>query len=151
RPRGYPTPVHGCQLRRRRSGCRKPFALLGSGFLFFGGRWYRVGRETQLHPRAAPARILLRRIVELDAAAMLFENLADERAPETRLLLAGGHVRLEQAAAILLRQADAVVDDVDDDVVTVAPGPYVDSSAKRRIGRHRADRLARVLDDVGEP
>ena len=72
--------------------------------------------EAQPHPGAARARNLLRGVAQLDAPAVLLENAADDGEAEPGALLARGHVGLEQARAVFLRQADAVVDHVDDDL-----------------------------------
>ena len=79
-----------------------------------GGR-KRLRDEAQLHPGAARARNLLGRVAQLEAAAMFFENAADDGEAEAGALLARRHIGLEQARAVFLRQADAVVDHVDDD------------------------------------
>ena len=84
------------------------------------GRLDRLGRKAQLHPRAACAGNLFRGVAQLDMAAMLFEDAADDGEPEPGALFTRGHVRLEQARAVLLGQSDAVVDDIDDDVLAVA-------------------------------
>ena len=83
----------------------------------------RFGDEAQAHPGAAFAGRFLRRVEQLDAAAMLLENAADDGETEAGALLARRHIGLEQAVAVFLRQADAVVDHVDDDVVAVASQP----------------------------
>ena len=121
------------------------------GFLVIGGWLDRVGRRKRSRIQAPrwPG-ILLRRIAELDAAAVLLEDLADDREAEAGALLAGGDIGLEQPAAVFLRQADAVVDDVDDDVVAVARRRTRRCGRAPRVGRHGGDRLGGVLDDVGE-
>src|SRR6185295_12019351 len=77
-------------------------------------------RKPQPHPCAAAAFGDLRRIGQLDAAAMLLENAADDGETKPGPLLARGDVRLEQPVAVLLRQTGAVVDHVDDDVAVLA-------------------------------
>src|SRR6202162_4214379 len=110
----------------------------------------RFGGEHQPHPGAALARKSFRGIVKLDPSAMLFENLADNGEPEAGALLAGGDIGLKQPAAIFLWQADAVVDHVDDNVVAVALRRHHDPAAPDLAGRHRGDRLAGVLYDIGQ-
>src|SRR5262249_56198011 len=83
-------------------------------------------------------------------AAMFFEDAADDREPEPRALFTRGHVRLEQARAVLFGKSYAVVDDIDDDVFAVALGADDDAAAAEFGGGHRPDRFGRVLDDVGE-
>ena len=75
----------------------------------------RLRDEAQLHPGAAGARDFVRRIAQFDAPAMLFQNAADDGEAEAGALLARRHIGLEQPRAVFLRQADAVVDHVDDD------------------------------------
>ena len=75
---------------------------------------------------------LLGRVAQFDAPAVLLENAADDGEAKPGALFARGHIGLEQPGAVLLRQADAVVDHVDDDVVAVA------LRADRRCGRGRA-------------
>ena len=108
------------------------------------------GGEAQPHPGAALAGLLLRRIAQLDPAAVLFEDAADDGEAEAGALLAGRHVGLEQPVAVFLRQADAVVDHVDDDIVAVARRDHPDAAAAALGGGHGGDRLGGVLDDVGE-
>jgi hypothetical protein len=67
-------------------------------------------------------------ILEFDAAAMVFQNAADDREPKAGALLARRHIGLEQPAAAHLRQADAVVDHVDHDVVALARGDDLDAA-----------------------
>ena len=81
---------------------------------------------------------------------MLLEDAADDGEAEAGALLARRDIGLEQPAAVLLRQSDAVVDHVDDDVVALAGGRDPDVTAAELGRRHRGDRLGRVLDDVGE-
>ena len=81
---------------------------------------------------------------------MLFENAADDGEPEPGALFARRHVGLEQPGAVLLGQADAVVDHVDDDVLAFALRADGNAAAAEFGRRHRADRFGGVLDDVGE-
>src|SRR5712691_10392757 len=106
--------------------------------------------EAQPCPRAAAGEHARRQIVEIDAAAVVLEDAADDGEPEPGPLLAGGDVGLEQPIAILLGQADAVVEHVDEDVAALAPDRNLDAAAIELAGRHRGDRLGGVLDDVGE-
>ena len=69
--------------------------------------------------RAAPGRMSAASS-QLDAAAMVFQNPADDGEPEAGALFACRDIGFEQARPVFLRQADAVVDDVDHDVVAVA-------------------------------
>src|SRR5262245_18297439 len=95
--------------------CPRSIGMLSAGDL--------GGGEAQAHPRAAAALRHLRRVEQLELAAVLLENLSDDGEPEAGPLLAGGDVGLEQPVAILLGQAGSVVDHVDDDVAAVAPRP----------------------------
>src|SRR5690606_31385811 len=61
----------------------------------------------------APAVEILRRIVEFEAAAVVFDNLAHDREAKARALLASRHVRFEQPLTVFSWQSLAVVDDVD--------------------------------------
>ena len=87
--------------------------------------------------------------MQLDAAAVLFQNFPDDRETEAGALLARRHIGLEQARAVFHRQTDAVVDDVDQDVAVHSRCRYLDA-ALLRPRRQRRDRLGAVLDDVGE-
>src|SRR5262249_49165946 len=85
-----------------------------------------------------------------DAATVFLENLADDREPQSGAFLARRHIGFHQAIAIFLRQPNAVIDDVDDDRLTLACRRYLDAPApefRRRNGGHR---LGVVLDDVGQ-
>ena len=87
-------------------------ALCGSAG--FGGGRDRLRRKAQLHPGAARARNHLRGVPQLETPAVLFENASDDGEPEPGALVARRHVGFEQPRAVLLRQADAIVDHVDD-------------------------------------
>ena len=73
---------------------------------------------------------------------MLLENAADDGEAEAGALLARRHIGLEQARAVFLRQADAVVDHVDDDVLAVALRAHDDAAASefRRPAPRRSPR-----------
>src|SRR4051794_19880267 len=58
--------------------------------------------EPEAHQCAATTRRHRRRVEELDAAAMFFHDLADDREAEAGALLARGDIRLEQPLPILL-------------------------------------------------
>src|SRR5262249_41028461 len=120
------------------------FADFG-GSLFVGGTF---GAEAQ--PGPSPSAVPVGSIIELDASAVLLDDAADDREPEAGPLLARRHIGLEQAVAVLLRQTGAVVDDVDNDVGPLACRRYLDPATAELFRRHRRDRLARVLDDVGQ-
>ena len=59
----------------------------------FGG--YNLGGKTQSHPRAALAGYQVGGITELDLAAVLFENSADDREPEPSAFFAGRDIGLQ--------------------------------------------------------
>ena len=79
-----------------------------------------LGREAQPHPCAAPAGGDLGRIEQLHAAAVLLQNAPDNGETKAGALLARRDIGLEQPVAIFLRQAGAVVDHVDHDLVALA-------------------------------
>ena len=88
--------------------------------------------------------------MELDPAAVIFQHAADDREAETGALLTRRDVGFEQSRAAHLRQADAVVDDVDQDVIALARGDDLDTPLPQLLRRNRVDRLGGVLDDVGQ-
>src|SRR6185503_9746938 len=98
------------------------------------------GREADAHQRAALARDLLGGVAQLDLSAMLLDDAADDRQAEPGALFARGDVGLQQPAAFFLRQADAVVDHVDDDVVALARRKDADPPLTQVGRRHRGDR-----------
>ena len=67
------------------------------------------------HMRARARRARAGCVEQLDAAAMLLHDLADDREAEAGAPLARRHVGLEQPLAVLAREALAVVGDVDHD------------------------------------
>src|SRR5579863_2745111 len=83
-----------------------------------GGRGLRG--EAELHPGAARARDLFRSVAQFEAPAVLFENSPDNGETQAGALLSRGDIRLKQPRAVLFRQTDAIVDDVDNDVVAFA-------------------------------
>ena len=88
----------------------------------------RSRREPQPHPGAALPGTLVGGIAQLDAAAVLLQDPADDGETEAGALLARRDVGLEQPVAVLLRQPDAVVDHVDDDVAALARGDDADAA-----------------------
>src|ERR1700680_924316 len=88
--------------------------------------------------------------MQFDASPMLFQDSAYDRETKPRALLACRDIRLQQSVAVLLRQPNAVVDHVDDDVVSLAPGDDTDATlAAVRMGAC-SDGLRRIFDDVRE-
>ena len=88
--------------------------------------------KRKLHPCPARARNLLRGVAQFDAPAMLLKDAADDGKAQSGTLLARRHIGLEQPRAVLLRQSDAVVDHVDDDVLAFALRAHRDTPAVRR-------------------
>src|SRR3569623_2020838 len=80
---------------------------------------------------------------------MILEYAPDDGEAEASAFFAGGDVRLKQPCATFLRQAYAVIDHVDDDVVIFLSGGDIDPALAEFFRRHRADRLGGVLDDIG--
>src|SRR3569833_425653 len=81
---------------------------------------------------------------------MLLEDTPDNGKPKAGALLARRDIRLAQPRAAFLRQADAIVDDTDDDVLALARNADRAGAAAELFWRHRGDRLGRILDQVGE-
>ncbi len=95
-------------------------------------------------------------ILERERAAVLLGDLLHHGEAEAGALVPlGGDVRLEQARAVLLRQADAVVDHLDGDAIGLRRDDGLDAALpvrialQRRLAR-RLDRLAGVLHEVGD-
>src|SRR3974390_1108801 len=107
------------------------------------------GREPHPHPRPPLPRDFLAGVAQLDPAPMILNDAADDGEAESRALLARRNVRLEQPAAILLRQTNAVIDDVDQNVVVFARGKDADRALAELRWRHRGDGLGRILDQIG--
>src|SRR4030081_152383 len=107
-------------------------------------------RKPQPHPGPARARSNVRGIVELDPAAMVFQNAAHNRQAEAGALFARRDVGFEQARPAYLWQADAVVDDIDHDVIVLARRNNLDTSLPQLVRRDGLDRFGCVLDDVGQ-
>ena len=83
-------------------------------------RRFDVCRDPHPNPGAARSRILFRCIVQFDSAAVFFENFSDDGKSEAGALLARRDIWLKQPVAIFLRQANAIVDDIDVDHVAFA-------------------------------
>src|SRR5579875_2033677 len=115
-----------------------------------GARRLALRRNPHPHESAALTGDALGSVAQLDPAAVLLDDAADDGKAEPRALFAGGHVRFEQPAASVLRQTDAVVDHIDDDVLAVTLGKHADDPLAEFRARHRGDRLGGVLDDVGQ-
>src|SRR5450830_56940 len=126
--------------------------LLVYRLLFFELGRFRLAGGGKLHPHpgAALPRDPVGGIAQLNAAAMILDNSSDDGETQPRALFARGDIRLEQPAAIFLRQADSVVDDIDDDILALARGKNVDQALAQLRCWHRGYCLGGVLDDVGE-
>ena len=112
-------------------GCHDQTVAL-CGFHRRGGSLDRLGSEAQLHPCTARACNFFRSITQFDAPAVLFENAADNGQSQSGALLTRRHVGLQQSRAVFLRQADPVVDHVDQ------PDPCRRAAHSRQCGRGRA-------------
>src|ERR1035437_5929125 len=119
-------------------------------FFKFGRFRLAGGGKLHAHPGAALPRNLFGGIAQLDATAMILDEAPDDGEPQSGALFARGDIGLEQPAAVFLRQADAVIDDVDDDILAFARGKNVDRALAEFGRRHGGNRLGGVLDDVGE-
>ena len=95
-------------------------------------------------------------VLEGQRAAVLLGDLQHHGEAEAGALVAlGGDVRLEQARAVLLGQADAVVDHLDGDAVGLRRDDRLDAAFPIRIALHGGlashfHRLAGILDEVGD-
>ncbi len=80
--------------------------------------------------------------MQFDPPAMFFQNLADDGEAEPCPFVAGGDIGFEQAAAIFLRQTDAVIDDVDHNMTALPLGADLDATlvrARRQCGAEMRD------------
>src|SRR5690606_22878784 len=98
----------------------------------------------------APVMKIGRRVVKLQPAAMVLDNLLDDGKAEAGALLARGHVGFEQPLAVLAWQALAVVDHLDHEVLADAGGADQDRALDAAFALGGLDRLGRVLDQVAE-
>src|SRR5262249_62221385 len=92
----------------------------------------------------------IRSILQLDAAAMVFEHAADDREPKSGALCARSDIWFEQTRPRHLRQSDTVIDHVDHDVVVLATSDDIDTALAELFRRTLLDRLGRILDNVGQ-
>src|SRR5665213_4118848 len=84
------------------------------------------GGETNTQPGPALPGDFIGGVVQFDAAAMVLNDTADDGEPQPGALFACRDIRFEQPAAVFLRQTDAVIDHIDDDVVAFARGEDLD-------------------------
>src|ERR1019366_5168084 len=120
--------------------------------LFFRLGRFRMagGGEPHAHPGAPLTGDFVGGVTQLDASSMILDNAADDGEPKSGALLARRDIRLEQPAAIFLRQADPVIDDIDDDVAALALGKDSNRTLAKVGWWYRCNRFGRVLDEVGE-
>src|SRR5215470_16754758 len=143
--------------------CRSLARWLSSPAACRGGLWlcagYRLGRGPAHGQRyadqCAVAPLGARRsILQCQRPPMLLDALLHngQTKPRTLLLAFGGHIGLQQAHAVLLGQAWAVVDHLDVDAVAVAAHHRLDAASPVlvlvRALRVLLDRLLRVLHQV---
>src|SRR5450432_3608314 len=108
------------------------------------------GGELHAHPSAALSRNPIGGIAQLDDAAMVLDNSPDYGQAQAGALFPRRDIGLEQPVAVFLWQADAIVDHVDDNIVTVTGGVDADRAFAEFGRRHGRNRFGGVLDDVGE-
>src|SRR4249919_751165 len=126
--------------------------LLAYDFLFFwlSGVGFAGGGNPHPHPGSPLARDFLGGITQFDRAAVLLNNASHDGKPEPSTLLAGRDIGLEQPAAIFLWQADAVVDDVNHDILAFPSRVDLDHTFAEFAGRDCCNRLGCILDGVGQ-
>ena len=115
----------------------------------FGGRPARAAKRSRIQAPRCPGDLLGASSSSMPPPCSS-RMRADDGEAEAGALLARRHIGLEQAAAVLLRQADAVVDT---SMTMSSPSRAAETWMRplAELGRrHRGDRLGRVLDDVGE-
>ena len=108
-----------------------------------GLRAVRRGRRARRRKRAATTRApgAWRGVGQDQLAAVVFHDPLDDGQAQAGALLAGGHIGLGQAVAVLGRQADAVVLDLEVDA-TVGVDDQRARDPARRLGVARARRAA---------
>src|ERR1700686_2179890 len=84
------------------------------------------GGEAHAHPGAPLARNFFDGVAQLDAAAMILDDASNNGEAKPGALLARRDIRLEQPPAGFPREADPVVDHIDDDVAALARGKDFD-------------------------
>src|SRR5262249_10951871 len=104
--------IHGHRLTVARG-----FAYLGFAFLTAGNR---LRRENEAHPSAPLPRDFFGGIVKLDAPSVLLKDSPNNGEPQASTFFPGSDIRLQQSAAVLFRQPNAIIDNIDDDVTAVA-------------------------------
>ena len=82
-----------------------------------------------------------RGIVQFDTAAMIFQHAPDDRQAKTGALLARRDVWLKQPRAADIGQADAVIDNVDDNIVIVARNGHFNTPLGQKFFRNSLDGL----------
>src|SRR3974377_527877 len=103
------------------------------------------GREPHPHPRPPLPRDFLAGVAQLDPTPMILNDAADDGEAESGALLARLNVRLEQPAAILLRQTNAVIDDIDQNVVVFARATDAERALAEPRWRHPRDGRGRSV------
>ena len=83
-------------------------------------------RKAQPHPCSPLAGYLIGGVTELDASAVLFQDLAHDRETQTCAFFPCGDIRLKESAAVLFRQTDPVVGHLDDNVGAVSHDRDID-------------------------
>src|SRR3954466_992666 len=93
------------------------------------------GRKAQPHPCASSAVGDFRSVKQLHSSAVLLKNAPDDRETKARALFARCYVGLKQPITIFLRQAGAVVDHVNHDLMTFALYGDANPSTSEFFGR----------------
>jgi hypothetical protein len=106
--------------------------------------------EPQPHPGAARRRNFVGGIAQLDAAAVVFENAADNGEAKAGALFARRDIGLEQPARFSFGRPMPLSIDVDDDVSPSRAAITSMTPLPSSLRRYRFDGFGGVLDDVGQ-
>src|SRR5262245_62338687 len=115
------------------SAIRMSAAIASSpyGFHLFGRLCHRspgVAWKDQPHQRTLSPEEIIRRIPERYSAPMLLHDALDDRQSQSRALLARCHIGLGQPRAVFLGQPDAVIHDIDIDLVPEIVDHHADTA-----------------------
>src|SRR3954451_9197598 len=107
-------------------------------------------RQDYRNHGAAPFEEIGRSVVQFEHAAMVLDDLLDDRQAKAGALFARRHIGLEQPLAILARQTLAIVDDIDADLAVLDAGDDANDAGLPVLALDGLDGFGAILDDIAD-
>src|SRR4029079_1982734 len=89
-------------------------------------------------------------VAQLNRATMFLGDAPDDSKSKTSSFLSSRDIGLKQPVTICLWQTNAVIYDINHNIVAITRGEHADHSRTELPRRHRGNSFGRILDNVGK-